>query len=112
MALHLSPTPSGFVLFGEPSPQGHIKHEREGYLADVGQSHPFVTKPCGLGFPKRTNLLGVGLRCKTKNGEDPDIPQLMFSNISIKTFCKINKRVTQLPKKIVGPTVKKKKKNF
>ena len=33
----------------------------------------------------------------------------MFSTISIKTFCKINKRVTQLPKKIVGPAVKKNK---
>ena len=52
--------------------QGHIKHEWEGYLGDVGQSHPFVTKPCGLGSPKRTNSLGVGLRCKAKNGEDPD----------------------------------------
>ena len=24
LALHLSPTPSGFVLFGEPSPQGFV----------------------------------------------------------------------------------------
>ena len=32
------------------------------------KSHPFVTKPCGLGFPKRTNLLGVGL------GEIPNLP--------------------------------------
>ena len=69
------PTPSGFVLFGKPSPQGfvttykgvgfvphrlkgyscvvvvhscklqgHIKHEWEGYLGDVGQSHSFVNK--------------------------------------------------------------------
>ena len=75
LALHLSPTPSGFVLFREPSPQGHIKHEWEGYLGDVGQSHPFVTKPCGLGSLKMTNPLGVGLRCKAKNGEDPNTPQ-------------------------------------
>ena len=40
------------------------------------KSHPFVTKPCRLGSPKRTNPLGVGLSCKAKNGEDPDTPQL------------------------------------
>ena len=48
--------------------QGHIKHEWEGHLGDVGQIPPFVTKPCGLGFPKRTNPLGVGL------GEIPNLP--------------------------------------
>ena len=59
--------------------QGHIKHEWEGYLGDVGQSHPFVTKSCGLGSPKRTNPLGVGLRCKAKNGEDPYTPHYASS---------------------------------
>ena len=38
------------------------------------KSHPFVTKPCGLGSPKMTNPIGVGLKCKAKNGEDPDTP--------------------------------------
>ena len=46
------------------------------------KSHPFVTKPCGPGSPKRTNPLGVGLRCKAKNGEDPDTPHL--SNTYVK----------------------------
>ena len=32
------------------------------------KSHPFVTKPCGLGSPKRTNPLGVGL------GGIPNLP--------------------------------------
>ena len=40
------------------------------------QSHPFVTKPCGLDSLKRTNPLRVGLRCKAENDEDPDTPQL------------------------------------
>ena len=48
--------------------QGHIKHEWEGHLGDVGQIPPFVTKPCGLGSPKRTNPLGVGL------GGIPNLP--------------------------------------
>ena len=37
-----------------------------------------VPKSCRLGSPKRTNPLGVGLRCKAKNGENPDTPQLPF----------------------------------
>ena len=32
------------------------------------KSHPFVTKPCGLGSPKMTNPLGVGL------GGIPNLP--------------------------------------
>ena len=74
--------------------QGHIKHEWEGYLGDVGQSHPFVTKPCGLGSPKRTNSLGVGLRCKAKNGEDPDTPQLycffLGKHLFLHSFCRLS----------------------
>ena len=63
--------------------QRHIKHEREGYLGDVGQIPPFVTKPCGLGSPKRTNPLGVGLRCKVKNDKDPDTPQKYIKEFDI-----------------------------
>ena len=74
--------------------QGHIKHEWEGYLGNVGQSHPFVTKPYRLGSPKRTNLLGVGLRCKAKNGEDLDTPQLycffLGKHWFLHSFCRLS----------------------
>ena len=42
------------------------------------KSHHFVTKPYGLGSLNRTNLLGVGLRCKAKNGEDFDTSHHFF----------------------------------
>ena len=51
------------------------------------KSHPFVTKPYGLGSPKRTNLLGVGLRCKIKNGENPDTPQMIMMSLSLNWTC-------------------------
>ena len=42
------------------------------------KSHPFVTKSCGLGSPKRTNPLGVGL------GGIPNLPWTpsLYTNVT------------------------------
>ena len=52
--------------------QGYIKHEWEGYLGDVGQIPPLCNKTLRAWLSKEDKSAWCEIRCKAKNGEDPD----------------------------------------
>ena len=81
LALHLSPTPSGFVLFGEPSPQDFVT---KGWDCPTSPNYPshscficpwmfltflpiFMSIRCYLLFDPQTHLLCIILNYKNLN---------------------------------------------